>query len=239
MKIKTAGIILRYFRYGDNGMIAHIYTQAYGRQAFIFKGGSTRNAKRKMNFLQPLSLVEIPIDYRPQKELYLGNGTQSLQTFQTIPFQQTKSSIAFFLAEVLSKVLHLYDADEQLFQFLKEAVFHLDKEETKGTNFHLCFLIKLTEYLGIQPMITNEKNSRFLNINYGEFRENEDVDSLSEENSELWKSFQKKPFYIADEIALSRQQRNELLQHILKYYTYHLQDLENLKSLDVLQEIFQ
>ncbi len=239
MRIKTAGIILRYFRYGDNGMIAHIYTKEYGRQAFIFKGGSSRNAKRKMNFLQPLALVELPIDYRLQKELYTGNGTQSLQTFQSIPFQQIKSSIAFFLAEVLSKVLHLYDADEQLFEFLQEAILFLDEEETKGANFHLAFLIKLTEYLGIQPMLAEEENACFLNISYGEFSNNEDVDSLSAQNSELWKDFQKKPFHTADEMALSREQRNELLQNVLKYYTYHLQDLGKLKSLGVLQELFQ
>ncbi len=223
MKIRTSGIVLRYFRYGDNGMIAHIYTKEYGRQAFIFKGGSSRTAKRKMNFLQPLSLVELPIDYRPQKELYLGNGTQSLQPFQTIPFQQIKSSISFFLAEVLSKLLQIHESDEPLFNFLQDAIRFLDEEGARGTNFHLTFLVKLMQFLGIQADL-DEKDT----LNAKQF--DEDLD--------LWKTFQESTWEACDCLALSRDQRNAFLHKILGYYSFHLQDLTNLKSLSVLQEIF-
>ncbi len=223
MKIKTVGIVLRYFRYGDNGMIAHIYTKEYGRQAFIFKGGSSRATKRKMNFLQPLSLVELPIDYRPQKELYLGNGTQSLQPFQTIPFRQIKSSIAFFLAEVLSKLLQIHESDEPLFDFLQDAIRFLDEESTKGTNFHLTFLVKLMQFLGIQPNLEGEDSLDVMQFN---------------EDFPFWKTFQESTWKACDCLALSRDQRNAFLHKILAYYSFHLQDLTNLKSLSVLQEIF-
>ncbi len=204
-------------------MIAHIYTKEYGRQAFIFKGGSSRTAKRKMNFLQPLALVELPIDYRPQKELYLGNGTQSLQPFQTIPFQQIKSSIVFFLAEVLSKLLQIHESDEPLFDFLQDAIQLLDEENTKGTNFHLTFLVKLMQFLGIQPDLEGEDSLDLMQFN---------------EDLPLWQTFQESTWETCDCLVLSRDQRNAFLDKILTYYSFHLQDLTNLKSLSVLQEIF-
>ncbi len=224
MKIRTEGIVLHYFRYGDNGMIAHIYTKEYGRQSFIFKGGNSKSAKRKLNFLQPLSLVEVPIDYRPQKELYIGNGTQFLHTFQSIPFQQIKSSSAFFLAEILSKLLQIYEKDEPLFAFLSEAILFLDREETKGANFHLTFLVKLMQFMGIQP----------------NFEENELSEIVSnQEDLLLWQNLENMTWEESDNLALSREYRNNFLQKLLEYYTFYFQDVTKLKSLSILQEVFQ
>ncbi len=224
MREQTAGIVLRYFRYGESSMIAHIYTEKYGRQAFIFKAAKTRSTKRKINFLQPLALVELPIDYKVKKELYSGNGTQLLQVFQNIPFQQIKNSCSFFLAEVLSKLLQTQEADQPLFTFLTEAILFLDKESTKGANFHLTFLIKLTEFLGIQSdweaTVTFEIQ-------------------LNQEESTLWKSFQLGTWEECDKLPLARKQRNIFLGKILAYYSFHLQEMGQLKSLAVLQEVFQ
>ncbi len=224
MKEQTAGIVLRYFRYGDSSIIAHIYTEKHGRQAFIFKAAKTRSAKRKINFLQPLALVELPINYSNKKELYPGNGTQVLQVFQSIPFQQVKNSCAFFLAEVLGKLLQIQEADQPLFTFLTDAISFLDKESTKGANFHLTFLVKLMEYFGIQP-------------------DRESDDSLevqaTKEEYALWETFQKKTWEECDEFPLAREQRNLFLDKILAYYSFHLQEMGQLKSLAVLQEVFQ
>lgn len=238
MKVQTEGIILRYFRYGDSSMIAHLYTKDYGRVAFLFKGVNSRSAKRKAYFLQPLALIELPIDYRPQKEMYSAGAAQLSEVFQSIPFQQVKSSVAFFLAEFLSNVLQANEADEPLFSFLREAILVLDRDTDKMANFHLTFLVKLTGYLGIQPELT-AANPIYLNVELGSFMESEVESSLSKEESELWKSFQNNSWGDCDAILLSREQRNVFLEKLLQYYAYHLQDLGQMKSLKVLKEIFQ
>ncbi|PVX51978.1 DNA replication and repair protein RecO [Balneicella halophila] len=238
MRKQTLGIVLRYFRYGDNGMIAHIYTRDYGRQSFIFKSSKSRKSKNKLHFLQPLALVEIPIDYKPQKEMYMGNGATSSKLFQDIPFNQVKNSIAFFIAELLSKVLqYAQEADESLFSFLKDAIVFLDDENIKGTNFHLAFLVKLTAYLGIQPEEHDAEHS-YLNISQGEFSPFSEIDSLTSGHSTLWKTLQNKTWVACDAIPLSREKRNAFLEKVLQYYTYHFQDLGKFKSLEVLHEVF-
>lgn len=238
MRIQTEGIVLRYFRYGDSAMIAHIYTEAYGRQSFFFRGAKSRSAKRKMHFLQPLALLEIPIDYKASKEFYTGNGAQTLQIFNSIPFEQIKTSCAFFIAELLSKLLQAHEADKPLFDFLKAAILFLDSDTTKGANFHLTFLVKLTSFLGIQPEIVATERA-FLNIAKGKFTTLHEAESCSEEHSLLWKTLQKENWIYCDELLLSREQRNSFLKKLLQYYTYHLQDLGQLKSLVVLQNVFE
>lgn len=238
MKIETQGIILWYLRYGENSVISHIYTEEYGRQAFIFKGIKSAKGRQKFSFLQPLSLVRLPIDYRPNKELYTGNGAHPFHVMQSIPFQQVKNSVAFFLAELLSKVLQAHEADAPLFRFLKESILLLDNEEFRGVNFHLAFLVKLTQFLGIQPEESEDPNG-LLSITQGEFSIASYVDSLSLEQSLLWQKMQNKPLDACDSLELSREQRNVFLQKLLQYYSYHLHDLGKLKSLAVLQEIFQ
>lgn len=237
MKTQTEGIVLRYFRYGDSSIIAHIYTKEYGRVAFLFKGVKSRSAKRNSYFLQPLALVEVSLDYRPQRDIYTGRGAQLSEVFQSIPFQQIKNSIAFFLAEFLSYILQIYEADNPLFTFLKESILFLDRETEKAANFHLTFLVKLTEYLGVQPEIKGN-NATYLNIELGIYTTEKTPNSLSEEESDLWQNFRNSSWQECDAIALSREQRNVFLEKVLHYYSYHLQDLQQLKSLAVLKEIF-
>lgn len=239
MKIITEGIVLRYFRYGDNGVIAHIYTRDYGRQTFIFKGAKSSKTQRKVNFLQPLFLLNLPIDYRPQKEMYAGNAAQLAHNYGSIPFQYTKSSIAFFIAELLSKTLQTQEADNLLFDFLKEAFFYLDNPSTNGRNFHLTFLAKFSKFIGIQPAENLSKATPYFSILQGEYISTQLADCLDEAQSILVDQLQKNSWKDCDKIALSHHQRNAFLEKWLQYYHQHCHDFGQLQSLAVLQELFK
>lgn len=238
MTTHTKGIILRYFKYGENSVIAHIYTRHFGKQSFIFRGAKSRKSKQKINFLQPLFLLDIPISYRENKDLYTGNGATIYYPFQSIPFDYTKNAVAFFLAEFLSKTLHTQEEDSSLFAFLVDAILKLDSETTKSENFHLHFLVKLTHQLGIQPSTNYSSDTPFLSITHGKYISNEESYSFDKEYSRIFYSLQTDNWNKNTELPFSRIQRNKLLTKILNYYTYHFNELKNLKSLSVLNELF-
>lgn len=237
MKTRTQGILLWYIRHGETSIIAHFYTREYGRQAFIFKRVKGKKSRHKFPFFQPLAFVELFLDYRQKKEIYSGNGAQPLYVFQSIPFQQVKNSITFFLAEFLSKVLQIHEGDVPLFEFLKTSILFLDQETTRGVNFHLIFLVKLTEFLGIQVDV-DVPAALYLNIETGTFTAEPTENSFTQEQSMLWKKFQIDDWQVCDILPLSRDQRNVFLGKVLQYYSYHLHDFNTLKSLSVLQELF-
>lgn len=238
MTTHTNGIVLRYFKYGEKSLIAHIYTEKYGRQSFIFKGAKSKKSKQKLNFLQPLFLLEIPIHYKENKELYTGNGTCLEYSFQSIPFHHIKNAIAFFIAEFLSKTLHTQEADTQLFHFLKTSILQFDKDTSGYSNFHLHFLIKFMNYIGIQPQANYSLTSPYLCISQGEFLHQELPDSFTKEESFTFHQLKENSWEENRQLPLSRQKRNALLDKLLNYYTYHISEVKQMKSLPVLKELF-
>lgn len=238
MRIKTEAIVVKYFRYSENSIIAHLYTREYGRQTFLFKGGKTKKTQQKINFLQPLYQLEVPIDFRENRTMYNGNGATMLYNYQSIPFAHIKRAISFFLAELLSQTLHTQEKDDKLFLFLNNSFSFFDKEEVKGSNFHLAFMVKLSLYLGISPIANYTEQSPFLSIEQGCYTSELLPNSLDKEMSYIIFQMQKSNWEECEQIALSRNMRTALLFKLLQYYNYHLHDFGEIKSLAVLQELF-
>lgn len=238
MTTRTTGIVLRYLKYGENSVIAHIYTKDYGRQSFIFKGVKSRKTKQKLNILQPLFLLDIPINYRDKKDLYTGNGATLSHSFHSIPFSYTKNAIAFFLAEFLSKTLQAQESDKQLFDFIETSILQLDTDTAPCSNFHLHFLIKFMKYIGIQPANNRTQETPFLSVAQGEYLSEEQPDSFDFADSTIFATLETGTWAENSSVNLCREQRNKLLENLLKYYTYHISELKQMKSLSVLNELF-
>ncbi|MBQ0740238.1 DNA repair protein RecO C-terminal domain-containing protein, partial [Aquimarina celericrescens] len=61
-----------------------------------------------------------------------------------------KSTMVMFLAEVLKSCIQEEERNEALFYFLQDSFISLDKAESIS-NFHLQFIVKLTQFLGFYP----------------------------------------------------------------------------------------
>lgn len=238
MRIKTEAIVIKYFKYSESSIIAHLYTRAYGRQTFIFKGIKTKKSQQKINFLQPLHQIEIPIDFRENKTMYNGNGATILYNYQSIPFSHIKRAISFFLAELLSHTLYAQEKDDRLFDFLREAFSFFDREEVKGSNFHLAFMVKFSHYIGIEPIANYTEENPFLAIEQGSYVSEQLPNSFDKETSAIIFQIQQSDWYECEELSLSRSMRTSLLVSLIRYYNYHIHDFGEMKSLPVLQELF-
>jgi DNA repair protein RecO (recombination protein O) len=56
MLVSGEGIILHYVKYGDNSIIATIYTREWGRQAYMVKCSRSKKSQNRSGILQPLFL---------------------------------------------------------------------------------------------------------------------------------------------------------------------------------------
>jgi DNA repair protein RecO (recombination protein O) len=136
---KTRGIVLQQIKYSDSQIIAHIYTEQFGRQAFMFRRAKSKKSGNSLNFLQPLFLLEIEAQIKDKRQIQRARELRNYPHFNNIPFDITKSSIAIFLAEILSRVLKEEEANAELFNFLYHSVLLLDEEKEHFANFHLLF----------------------------------------------------------------------------------------------------
>ena len=142
MKQIDEAIFIHRVPYSESSLIVTLLTKEHGYQKFLFKGG-----KKKSHQLYPLSVSEI--EFYARKESELWNVTSAEPAFvQNIQFDPVKSTISFFVADVLNMVLRGTERDVALFNFVKESIVNLNEENDLGM-FPSLFLIDLTKQLSL------------------------------------------------------------------------------------------
>lgn len=225
---KTRGIALSYIRYRETSIIARVYTEEFGLQSYLVNG--VRSAKSKSNriaLFQPLTLLDMVVYNKPDRDLHRLSELKTLYPFQSLPFEVSKSTIAIFVTEMLNKVLKEEAGSPVLFGFLIDSVLFLEEAQANYENFHLVFLLKLAFFLGFGPESAHEFENQL--------RENSYPFLLNAEMESALNTMLRKPF--GTPIKLARGARNELLDALVAYYQIHIDSIGEVKSLPVLREV--
>lgn len=238
---KSRGIVLHNYKYGESSLISHIFTEKYGRRSFIFKGIRAKRSRQRINLLQPLFIIDLDFYYKETRDLLLVKEFSRAHVFSDFPFNPVKSAQVMFMAEVLDRCLVEEMLNEELFEFLEKSIQFLDLMDSRYSNFHLAFLMKLTKHLGILPKIETDRPECYFDLLEGKFLSHEPIHkdfSDKRLSSYIFLLFTK-GFEVSSNLNINGLTRNSILHEIIKYYSCHNYKLENLKSLKVLEEVFQ
>lgn len=240
MLIKIKAIVLHCLAYNDTTNIVHLYTEEFGRMSYLAKNTHGKKSNIKSAFFQPLSLVEIEADHKGSRQLQRIKEIRCLYTFSGIPFNPVKNAVSLFLAEVLYRSLRESERNPVLFDYLFRSIQFLDICKKGLANFHLVFLIKLTRYLGFSPNMEGQQPRWFFDLQNGVFVSSLPLHNawLTPEQAEDFARLMRIDFDNMHAFKFERHQRVEILRQILNYYRIHLIEFQTIKSLDVLQEIF-
>ena len=239
MQEKTNGIVLHTVKHTDSTSIATIYTQQFGRVAYMIYGTGKKKAVCRSAFFQPLSIVEIDVSHIPSKEIQRIKDIRIAFPLINIPAYPVKNAIALFLSETLFRILIRTESDEQLYRFLETSILYLDICECGLANFHLVFLLKLAGYLGFEPNI-DEQNDGYFDLAEGVFLREKPFHKqfLSLEESADLQRMLLADFDTMSDVVLSREKRVQLLENIITFYKLHIPDFHGVHSLEVLQSLF-
>ena len=236
----TKGIVIHHFKYGEKSVIAKIYTKKYGLQSYILNGVRSKKSKNKAVYLQPLSLVEINAFHKEKNGLQRLKNIQLDIPFNTIPFNISKSSIAFFVAEIIYKSIKEEETNDQLFDFLHNAIQVLDLTEKSYNNFHLLFLAHFSKHLGFHPgNLIQENPTLYFDLQEGcfvNFKPGHNA-FLEPSIALLFQQIFGTNFDALPTLLIDNKYRKELLTAFLDYYNLHLSNFENLKTLEILEEV--
>ncbi len=236
----TEGIVLNHTKYSETSIIVHVYTSLFGRQSYMVNGVRSSKKKGKAVFLQPLALLQMEVTHNEKKEIHRIVDFKVVHPFTTIPFDQRKRSITFFITEVLSKVLREEHPNNELFDFVFHAVKLLDDDIPGLANFHLFFLFQLSRFLGFGVSYPGDKKMSFFDLKNSEYC---DVDPghpyfIQGEILNNWIKLSYLDASELDSLQMSSLQRRELLQTLVLYFELHILNFRSLKSLKVLQSLF-
>lgn len=230
MKQIDKGILLRKINYSESSLIVTIYTQRQGVQTFIFQGG-----KKKSSYLFPMSLLEIEFYKRPDSELGKLTSAQPFKGTSVIPFHPIRSSIAYFMADVLYQSLKTDQSDLYLFQVLENQLMELEGSHDFG-RFPILFLIALSRALGIEPIIVDENALYFVPVD-GEFRCDHGFGAHAEKGRhvDMLRTF----YQNRKDFPSDKETRSKALLLLLKYFEIHIPAFNVERSLEVLKEVLE
>ncbi len=240
MQVATEGIVLHFIKYGESSVITTIFTREYGRQSYIVNASRSRKSKNKAGLLQPLFLVDIEAYQKKSRDIQRIKSLKSNRVYQNIPFDITKSTQAIFLAEILYKTIHEQESYPELFDFIKNALLYFDLMEEGWPNFHLFFLLRLSEYMGFLPDTSKVGFEGWFDMRKGAIVPFEPPHPMyaHKEATEYVIQLSELKINQLHQLKISRSMREYLLSTLLDYYQLHFNDLGEIKSLNVLKEVF-
>ena len=241
MFTKTQAIVLHAIKYGETRLIVDMFTKVFGRQAFIVSIPKTPKGKVKKQFFQPLTILEIETDIRPRQQLQKLHDVRLAAPFASIPFEPDKLAISLFVAEFLYYALRSEQRNELLYEYLENSIVWLDGQQSSFANFHLVFLLRLTRFLGFYPNLDDYKDGDYFDLRESVFMPMPPVhrDFLHPEEAQKVQLMMRMDFPTMHLFRMSHQERNRLLEVSLKCYRLHLPDFPEMKSIEVLQALYQ
>lgn len=235
---KTRGIVLKSTHYSESSVVAQIFTEKFGVQSYIVNGARKPKAKIGMTILQPLHLLEMVVYYRGNTSLQRISEARQKPSFQTIPYDIAKSAVVQFLNEILYKCLRQQSTDEPLFNYVFNAVSWLDTLEKMPPNFHLFFLVKLSRYLGFHPALP--KNGQiFFDLKDGVFCHDLPAHALvlQHPHTSQLADLLACSFDRLESLRISLADRRFLLDKLIDFYRFHIDNMGEIKSHGVLEEV--
>lgn len=236
-------IALRTIRYSDRNSILTVYTRQAGRLSFLIPAGTGRQAGRLRALLMPMGRFECVADIRPGRDVFQIRDVRAV----VLPpvAEPLRSTLALFTADILSMLLREPIADSLLFDFVDDALRRLEgsadpSRKLRGVgllNFHICFLLRLTRFLGIEPDWRTYRDGAVFDLSDGIFRQEPPAHRhfLPSGEAKVVNLLGRMSFRNAHKYRFSRFERNMILDRILLYYQTHYPSVGEPSSLSILR----
>ena len=242
---QTKGIVLRTVKYGETSLVVSIFTELFGLQQYMVNG--VRSAKKSSSIsiaqLQAGNLLDLIVYQNEKQVLQRIKECKIAYNFTSIYMDITKNAILLFMIELLQKCLKQPDAHPELFYFLEDMLKGLDHANPKQTaNVPLFYTIHLSHFFGFRLMDNFSADRTCLDLHEGRFVENAPSHQLvihpplSEKLSQVLRVLQ---IAELEEVELNKNQRNSLLDDLLRFYAEHVHPFGSMRSLAVIRTVME
>jgi len=237
---KTKGLILNTINYNDKYVLVPIYTESFGRVTYMVSKAKGKSSKAPKSLFSPMAVLDLEVEHQASREIQRVREARPELYLYDISANLSKTSMAFFLSEFLSRVLRDADDSRLLFSFLEQSVQVLEMTDKSIANFHLVFMLKLSHFMGFYPNLEEYREGNLFDMINGEFVVSQPLHRhfLNRHDSKALSMLARISYENMHKFSFSRNDRLNILNRMLEYYRLHLYDFPALKSLDILHELF-
>lgn len=238
---KTQGIVLCTLPYNDHTSFVHIYTEKYGKMTFRTTHGRGKRAAASRIMMAPMTLLEMEIDYKRDREIQNIREMQPLSSpYMIAAGDPAKAAQCLFMAELLDKTIREVEANHELFSFIRQSIEVLELSTDNNPNFHLAFFIRLIDLLGFHIDTESYSPGSRFDINEGKFTQGNIYHAfyLTQESATLFYKILQRGFSDQDQMATNREERNRILDTLILYLQLHIPEMGEIRSTEILKELF-
>lgn len=234
------GIVLSALKYGESSLIVTLYSNEFGRMSLITSVSSSSARRVIQPLLTPLSIVEVQVSDTKKSAMKRLSDVHLEYVFHSVPFDVVKRSVAIFLADLFYHASQESVPDGDVYLFMRQSIEALDQIESGVENFHLLIMFNLARLLGFAPDAGDDRNPYFDLVD-GSFKPSHPIHSniLVGDELMLWRLLCQTNIDSLDQMTITPDQRQILLDILEKYYSNHIPQFKSLKSRQILKEVLR
>jgi len=237
---KTRGIVLHSIPYNDKYAITLIYTEEFGRVPYTTSQSRSRRSRVPRSLFHTLAVLDLEVEHQNLRDIQRIKEIKIHIPLVSILTDPVKSAMGIFIAELISKVIREEQTNRLLFDFLFQSVQVLELTNVSPANFHLVFMIRFSSFLGFYPDSGSYQKGTYFDMRNGVFTVNKPahVDFLLPDDSAVFYNLLRMSYENMSLFKFSGRERQAIIHRILEYYRLHLSDFPEIKSLEVLHDVF-
>jgi DNA repair protein RecO (recombination protein O) len=241
MILKTGIVVLHKTKYGDSSIIVHGYSAESGRCGFVVRKGGRSGIHSALSQLHPLSIIEAELNDRNKGELKNIKDFRTLYNLPAIRENLSKSSIAMYVSEFIYRCIHEIEPNPSFYEFLVKSVLLLEEMESDFANFHLWFLVEFAKRSGYGPDFDLHDKDQLFDIVSASFSASPQIGSkcFSQADSSILATILQYREESMHVLKIPGRQRNSFASAMTEYLAYHMGHQINVRSLDILREVFE
>lgn len=226
--------------YNDRYSIVYMYTERFGRVTYLIARSRGKRSALSPALFMPLSVLDMEVDHKNNREFHRIREAKACFPVAELSCHPVKNVIALFLAEVLYRVVKESEPDAALFDFLYQSVYLLELTDKGIANFHLVFLLRLLHHLGIFPNTDTYAEGSYFDLSNAVFTRSVPMHKyfLSADESRIFAGLLRISFENMHAYRFSRTERVTIVEQILQYYRLHLPEFPEIRSVAVMQSLF-
>ena len=186
----------------------------------MVNGVRSKSPRTNIALYQPLTLLDLVVYHRENANILRIKEVRCAHQYVSLSTDIKKSTQALFLNEMINKAVKEQSHAVEICSFLFDSFEVLDRLPGNCENFHLVFLIKLSRFLGFGPHHPHELLTGF---------------SLDAKDELVLQQLLQADY--AEVIPMTYLQRKNLLDLLLRFYNSHIENLGEMRSVQVLREV--
>jgi DNA repair protein RecO (recombination protein O) len=247
---KAEAIVLHSRKQGETSKILSLFTREYGKMSVMVKGSRSLKS-RYWGVLETLNHIAIVFYYKETRELQYVSQAEIINSFPNLHSQLGKMALAAIPSEIVERAERPGHVNLPLFSLLAETLQALEKEESGLRNIVRAFELKFAALAGFKPALAECafcKQERVTEYNFFALDRGayscqncglriEPSAKISGQALELLRRLDSVPVTAACQAKISGPLGKEVDGFLLAYLRYHLDGLQQLKSVAYLEQL--